>query len=572
MQKSDIIVARAPSIYDYPEKPLLHPPVSDTESRVGDNSQNEDLLRAVNEINNTGRKIRIVDMASLSPKQHFDLSAYIEKSVTPILALEIEEREEIPQALEIAETVKKLHPETKTVLFGRVAAALEKELLSFTQIDAVLLDSLDEQACIELIQSSGTNSLIKVLDLAWKAKSGKTRINQFSHKVPAKTIVVSEMRRAALNQALKQHDPGANPFIADILNHPCVKIAASRKEGLEITLADILNDTPTALSYRSPEDIYREIVELCRYTASPIVVKGDILAPGGHFAEQLLSLLQHKPARNYLVFESRGVVKPFFIQEIARSAPRFQLRLTPGSHDEALRKAAGRNYSNADIESTISEALKAGTGRIEISFMAGLPGQTPESVYDTSVYCESLLRAFDGDKRISLTITPVSSPASAGFGALAGYGFVSRFKDFKDYIEGMSLPCWSDRLEYRTREMSSQELALTTYAILARLIRLKAKYGQITAITAERAAAVYERGMEMVKRIAKFESDVSPEEIAMLLPEITNINRLSDGPRSADGLHLLMRPHNILAMGKAIIGTSRLKNSNPPGQADTGES
>ena len=565
MQKSDIIVARVPSTYDYPKKPLLHPPLPQTAFRKRDHSQDADLLRAVIELNSSGRRARIVDMASLVPGKGFDPGSYLEKLNAPVFALEIEESEEIPPALEIAEAIKKLHPDAKTVLFGRAAAAIDKELLGFAQVDAVLLDHLDGPACAELIQAASTSNFGKVLDLAWKGKKGEVHINEFSHKASARTISVSSFRGAALNQSLKQRDFGASSVLAEILNYPCVNIAASRKEGIDITLADVLNGIPTALSYRSSEDIYNEIIELCRYTPSPVVIKGDILAPGGHFAEQLLSLLQHKPSRNPLVFEFRGAVEPFFIQEMARSAPRFQLKITPGSHDETLRRAAGREYSNADIESTISEALKAGTGGVEISFLAGLPNQTPESVFETSVYCESLLRLFDGDRRLSLSLAPFSSPASAGFGALAGCGFVPRFRDFTDYIEAMSLPCWSDRLEYCTPEMSSQELALTMYATLTRLIRLKAKYGQTTPIAAERAAAVYDRGIEMVKRIARFENEVPPEEVAMLGPEITNINLMSEVSHPAAGWLLLSRPRNILAMGKAIIETSRLRNRNPAG-------
>jgi hypothetical protein len=565
MQKSDIVVIRVPSLYDYPEKPLLRPPVLETAPRKIDNSQDADLLRAATDLNNSSRRMLIVDIASAVAGKRFDLDSYIKKLNAPVFAIEIEEREEIPPALEIAAMVKQLHPDSKTVLFGRTAAALDKELLDFAQMDAVLLESMDGPACHQFIQAAGTGRYGKVLDLAWKEKRGKVRVNEFSHKAPAKTLRVSSFRGAAVNQTLKHRDSGANTVLAEVLGFPAVNIAASRKESLEITLADVLNGIPTALSYRDPEDIYDEIVELCRYTAFPVTIKGDILAPGGHFAEQLLSLLQHKPARNPLVFEFRSAVQPFFIQEMARSAPRFQLKIAPGSHDETLRRRAGREYSNAELESTISEALKAGTGGIEISFLAGLPGQTPESVFETAVYCESLLRLFDGDRRLSLSLAPFSSPASAGFGALAGCGFVPRFKDFEDYAAAMELPCWSDRLEYRTPEMSAPELAVTVYMTLARMVRLKAKYGQLTPVAAERAAAVYDRGMEMVKRIAKFENDASAEEVALLGPEIANINRLSESPRSPAGLPLLSRPHNMFAIGKALVETSRLRRRNPAG-------
>jgi hypothetical protein len=63
--------------------------------------------------------------------------------------------------------------------------------------------------------------------------------------------------------------------------------------------------------------------------------------------------------------------------------------------------------------------------------------------------------------------------------------------------------------------------------------------------------------MEMTRRIANFENNASDDEIALLEPEITSINRLSLNRTSRPGFPLLLsRPQNVLVAARALIENS----------------
>jgi len=56
------------------------------------------------------------------------------------------------------------------------------------------------------------------------------------------------------------------------------------------------------------------------------------------------------------------------------------------SHDEKVRRAFGRPYTNAAIERTLDDALEAGCQRLDLFFMIGLKEQTYASVMETMDY------------------------------------------------------------------------------------------------------------------------------------------------------------------------------------------
>ena len=84
----------------------------------------------------------------------------------------------------------------------------------------------------------------------------------------------------------------------------------------------------------------------------------------------------------------------------------------------------------------MSDALEAGCGRLDIFFMTGLPQQTTQSVMATVDYCEHLLQKFNGNKRLSLFIAPISpflDPGSLGFEKPERYGYRLLFRKLEEH-------------------------------------------------------------------------------------------------------------------------------------------
>ena len=135
-------------------------------------------------------------------------------------------------------------------------------------------------------------------------------------------INISKYYTEAIAQKIKYRDSGAVSILHKWLSHPSAGI----------------HKTGSAADFRTPEDIYSDILEICRFSPCEVLIKGDIRLPGRHFAERLLSLLQHKTVSNTLVLEISMAADDSYIHEIARSVPQFRLNIIPGSHDEKLRK------------------------------------------------------------------------------------------------------------------------------------------------------------------------------------------------------------------------------------------
>ena len=210
------------------------------------------------------------------------------------------------------------------------------------------------------------------------------------------------------------------------------------------------------------------------------------------------------------------------------SCPNFCLEITPESHDPEVRKAAGKDYSNQDLEQTLSDALGAGCGRLDVFFMIGLPRQTPQSVMDTIDYCDYLLERFRGDKRLSLFIAPLSpflDPGSLGFEQPERYGYRLLFRTLKEHRQALLAPSWKYSLNYETEWMTRQQIVDTAYEAILRLNRLKAKYGVISRQMAEAGEKRIEAASETMRRIDDILARGNhQEELSRLKSEVDKVN------------------------------------------------
>ena len=522
----------------------MHAPQSEKEASRHLAITSIDFLIITNQLEQVDYHVRFIDLPyRMARSKRFDTNSFIRKLDAPIFAIEMNDIVQGTGALEVAQLIKKHHPDTRTILYGCAAVRFFKELITRPEVDFVMRGNFDGTSAVQLLKSIAAGKFGQVSNLVWKDQRGRVRRNELSVELVSTRINITEYYMCVIRQLLSYRDFDSASLLKRWLRHPAISIYT----------AEPVSSLPTA--FREPEDVYHDIVEMCCFSSAPVSLKGDIRIPGKHYAERLLSLLQHKPVANSLLFELSDAAPDFFIQEIARAAPGFWLNIVPGSHDEILRRNLGYTFSNNDLESTIEAALRARAGRMEVAFMVGLPGQTTASVIHTTAYCEYLLRRFDGDRRLSLSINSCLLPTDFPvFGRPESYGFIPRFHTFDEYLKSFGLPGWNDRLEYQTTEMSAEQIAKTTYDALMRLVRLKAKYGQLPCKTVEDMVANYARGREMVNRLHEIITSGRMDEQASLQAEVDSINAYNAEPRRQVVLPLMLaRPQNLLAMWKALV-------------------
>jgi len=283
-------------------------------------------------------------------------------------------------------------------------------------------------------------------------------------------------------------------------------------------------------AYRSPETVASDLRRISRFSRGPVFVIGDIRQAGMDYARRFLNAMQGFDEQ--VIVEFFWPVDRSFMEELAGAIPNFVVELSPESHDPAVRRYSGKPFSNEAIESSIEHVLAVGGQRMDLFFMSGMPGQTPQSVLDSIDYCGHLLRRFDGDERLKLFISPLApflDPGSLAFEKPEQYGYRKFCHTLEDHRQALLAPSWKYVLSYETRWMNRSELVDCTYEAGLRLNRLKAEFGQISAERAQLTEERIELAIALMKRIDRLVETTEPSELERrLMPlrdEIEEVNR-----------------------------------------------
>jgi B12-binding domain/radical SAM domain protein len=257
-------------------------------------------------------------------------------------------------------------------------------------------------------------------------------------------------------------------------------------------------------AFRDPQLLARDIIHVQHHLNAPIFIIGDILQPGQAYAATLLQALRRAKIKNHMVYEFFRPPSEGIVEEIARTTPNFNIQISPESHDEAVRRAFGRPYSNKALESFLNAAVRNKAKRIDLFFMIGLPKQDYKSVLETVDYCRHLLEHYGKAKTLFPFISPLApflDPGSAAFEQPEQFGYRLLFRTLEEHCRALEGPSWKYFLNYETHWMTRDEIVSSTYEGGRRLNALK---GELGIIPAEMAAAIDRRitkAMEMMKRI-----------------------------------------------------------------------
>jgi len=533
---TDLVLLHAPSVYDFRQKTILYGPVSDLIPPspvfemypIGLTSIAEYLERA-------GYRVRIVNLAvRMLNNKRFDAEAFIKRLSAPVFGIDLHWMLHSHGAIEIAKIVKRYHPEAKVVFGGFSSSYYYKELLEYPEIDYVLRGDSTEEPFRQLMDCiMNKREPETVPNLAWRDSQGKARENPFSHVPDDLSDVMVNHYGTVIRSVIRYRDLASYIPVKDWLRYPITAVFTCRGcthnciicGGSTAAFKQFYNRQKTA--FRSPESVAQDIKHISRFSNAPIFILGDLRQPGGNYASEILSWLQKNRVKNQFILELFSPAPRDLLRQMSQSCPNFCLEISPESHDPEIRKIIGRNYSSQDLEQTLSDALEAGCGRLDVFFMIGLPKQTPQSVMDTIDYCDFLLQKFKGDKRLSLFISPLGpflDPGSLGFEHPERYGYHVLFRTLEEHRQALVSPHWKYSLNYETEWMTRQQIVDTAYEAILRLNRLKAKYGIIPDQMAEAGERRVKAAWEMAHRIDEILSTDNYEELSHLKAQVDEIN------------------------------------------------
>lgn len=518
MPRTDLLLLHAPSVYDFRKKSILYGPVSDLVPSTPVFEMYPIGLTTIAEyLERHGFRVRIINLAlHMLQNPRFDVEKYVRRSNPRAFGIDLHWLPHAHGALEVARLVKTAHPHTPLMMGGLSATYFHRELIARPEVDYIVRGDSTEEPVLQLMchicregRDEAPPALEDIPNLTWKDAAGQIHINPLTY-VPDNLdhllldynyVVKAVVRYRDLVGFVPFQGWWRYPITAALTARGCRQDCRTCG-GSATAFRHLCHRQRPA--FRSPENLARDIRNIERFSKGPIFVLGDLRQPGPDYADRFLRAV--RGAKEQFIFEIFNPASRDFLQKIAQAVPRFTLEISPESHDEGVRAAFGRRYSNQALEDTIAYALEAGCQRCDIFFMVGLPGQTYQSVLDTVTYCDHLLARFnrDGDTRVIPFISPLApflDPGSAAFEEPEKHGYRLFYRTLEEHRQALVQPSWKYVLNYETQWMSRDEIVTSTYEAGLRFNRIKAKYGLITPPVAEATERRIRQAMRLSRQI-----------------------------------------------------------------------
>src|SRR5271157_2934525 len=460
MANLDLMLLHAPSVYDFRNKSILYGPVSDLVPStpvfemypIGFTTMAEYLERH-------GLRMRILNLAvRMLEDPAFNVEETIRRSDASAFGIDLHWLPHAHGSIEVAGIVKRLHPNRPVIFGGFSSSYFYQELIRYPSVDFILRGDSTEAPLLALVQyirsggktrpsglSADYRALETIPNLVWKDDGGQVHTNPMSYS-PADLDDLLLDYTHVLRAVVRYRDLASYKPFRNWMNYPITAALTVRGcryncvtcGGSACAFRDIHNRQKPA--YRSPEKL--------------------------------------------VMIELFDAATPEFFSKVSRALPNFTLEISMESHDQQVRRAFGRPYSNEDIENTINYALDAGCQRLDLFFMVGLKYQTYESVMGTVDYCRRMLARYasSGEKRVIPFISPLApflDPGSQAFEQPEKHGYHLFCRTLEEHRQALLAPSWKYVLNYETNWMNRDKIVASTYEAGRRLNLIKGEYGVI---------------------------------------------------------------------------------------------
>jgi B12-binding domain/radical SAM domain protein len=496
MAKPDLVLLHPPSVIDFRKRTLLLGPVSDLiPSTPVFEMYPIGFTTIASHLESNGYEVRIANIATrMLASKKFEPERFIKSIDANVFGIDLHWMPHVQGSLELAKMVKKHHPDRPVVMGGFSASYYHEELVrDHPDVDFVLRGDSTEKPFEQLMDAvSKSKSPENIPNLTWR-DGKKIRTNPLSHVPEDLDDILIDyglvVRKVLKYRDLEGHLPyknwKSNPMSIAVsvrgCTHNCVNCAGS----CESFKGNFGRAKP---AYRSPRLLAEDIARAEEYVKGATFVVGDIRQAGRSYASKFLSELRKRKVKNEVVIELFTPADREFAREVAKSVDRFSVQMSPETHDEQVRKAQGKPYTNAGMEKSAEAFLDAGCGRFDIFYMIGLPLQTRESVDQTVEYTRSLYRRFKG-KRLFPFISPLApflDPGGIAFENPEKVGFRLFASSLEDHMKLAMMPSWKYTLNYETRWLTRSAIVDASYSAGLGMNAIKREMGLIPEATAAR--------------------------------------------------------------------------------------
>jgi B12-binding domain/radical SAM domain protein len=509
----DLILLHAPSVYDFRKESIVYGPVSDLVPSTPIFEMYPVGFSSISHYLQTkGLNVRIINLAlQMLRSSSFDVEEFVSKLKSPaVFGIDLHWMPHCHGSIEIAKIVKKHHPETPIVFGGFSASYFHLELIERPEIDFVMRGDTTEEPMRQLVETvEQGGDLSKVPNLTWK-KDGKVIVNEFSN-VPSNidefTIGYNEMVRSVFRY---RDFTGVIPFMdwtrynimAAFVGRGC-KLNCVFCGGSCFTFKNTMNRAEMA--FRTPEAFLKDVKTISRLSRGPIFLLGDPMMAGLDYTEAVLKGIRDMKIPNKIILEFYALPDVAIFDLVDKYLDDYSYEMSVESHDEGVRRAIGKGYSNGDFEACLKAALKhKNCERFDLYFMVGMPEQTYEKTMATVDYCRELYGQLDNDKRLLPFISPLApflDPGSQAFVNPEQHGYILKCRTLEEHRQALTQPSWKYIMNYETKWMNRDAIVKATYDSAFELNRLKKEVGAVDEKTAEETEARILQAKEIMRRV-----------------------------------------------------------------------
>jgi B12-binding domain/radical SAM domain protein len=490
---TDLVLLHPPSVYDFRHSRAEYGPISDVIfSTPAFEMYPVGLTSIAGHLETNGHNVRIVNIAHrMLASPDYDAEKAIAGLDPAVFGIDLHWLPHAHGAVELARIIKRHHPRTPVVFGGLSASYFHEELIRSPVVDFVVRGDSTEEPMLRLMRAllSGDGTFGEIPNLTWKRPDGTAAFNPLSC-VPSSLegdsipnifyVVRSVFKYGSLADVM--------PFTG-WLDYPITALLTSRGCSMECAVCggsrsayrQICNRARPA--FRRPESLVEDARHVGRFSRGPIFLIHDLRQAGGNYAARLLEGLARERLENEIVLELFYPVEDDYLRRVGASLRRWSLEITLESHLERVRTKNRRfACSNDAIERTIGQALENGAGRVDLFFMVGLPGQNYQDAVGCVDFCRSLLKRFNGDRRLAFFVAPLApflDPGSAAYENPEEFGYKVRFRTLEEHRVALTAPSWKEMLNYETDAMTRAEIVAATYEAMRRLVYLKREWDLI---------------------------------------------------------------------------------------------
>ncbi len=521
---SDIIFMHAPSVYDFRKKPIFYGPVSDViPSSPVFEMYPMGFMTISSHLEAAGFKTRIVNIAvQMLQSEKFDAEERIRKLDAKVFAIDLHWMPHAHGALELAKIVKKHHPDAKVEFGGLTSSYFADELIRRPEVDLVMRGDTTEVPTVRLMEAlMKGGDLSQVPNLVWKDAEGKVHDNGLTYSLESLddimfdygTMIKCVMRNRDIKGALPWYGWDKLPLTSVFTVRGC-SINCAECGGSHYANGRVVCRKKPA--FRSPEKLAEDIDIVQSYLDTPVFIVGDLRQQSMGYAERFLKECRDRRIKNHVVIELFNGASPEYFKDIDRSFEGgWSIEFSPDSHDEKVRLALGKGYTNEAIEKTIPAAFRNGCSRFDLFYMNGLPYQDRESAMSSVRASKRLWESVQRDDRLFIynaPFAPFVDPGSRVFEEPEKWGYRLRARTLEDHRKLLDNPSWKHVLSYETEWMSRDDVAEISYDAAVELARCEHEVGRLDDQAYKDRVERTEFARDLMHRVDEIMAIADPEE------------------------------------------------------------